>query len=363
MPDGARHRARRVAGLIRANLGPGYDVTIGRAVVDLDPVLGLVVRVDNLDVSDSNKAVVAHLPSTRFAIDPYALLALRVEVKQVELSDPELSFARGDGGAIYLGTGATPQPPRKAAAAAAPLSPAEIERADGGFPDLLAALYVLDRGIEPQIEGAIKAGFERFAIINGTISVSNAGQDQPRRFPGTDLNVALDKTTSGLAVTLATSGYGGRWTATVDRQFDARSGDHQMSAVFSQLTIADLVPSLGDDNSLLTADIPLYGRANIRFGKDGSVEDASARLDFGAGVVRFGEDRDSVLLDEATVQAHWDIANRALILDPSTFYFGDTRGVVTGKIAPSGDAADRRYTFDLESPGRCWRPAIPDCRP
>ena len=347
----------RVAGLIRDNLGPGYAVDVGRTMVELDPVLGLVVRVDNLDVRDSRQAVVAHLPSTRFAIDPFALLGLRVEVKQVELSDPELSFARGDSGAIYLGTGATPQPPKKAASAAAPISPAELDAADGGFPDLLAALYVLDRGIEPQIEGAISAGFERFAIVNGTISVANAGQDEPRRFPGTDLNVALDRTTSGLTVTLGTSGYGGRWTATIDRELDTASGSHEMSAVFSQLTIADLLPSLGSDNSLLTADIPLYGRANIRFAKDGSVEDANARLDFGAGVVRFGEDHDSVLLDEATVQMHWDIANRALILDPSSFYFGDTRGVVTGRIAPAGDPADRRYSFDLQSPGAVLAPS------
>ena len=48
-----------------------------------------------------------------------------------------------------------------------------------------------------------------------------------------------------------------------------------MSAVFSQLTLADILPALGDDDSLLTADIPLYGRANIRFAKDGSVEDAT----------------------------------------------------------------------------------------
>src|SRR5664279_802771 len=39
----------RVAGLIRDNLGPGYAVDIRRAFIDLDPVLGLVVRVDDLD--------------------------------------------------------------------------------------------------------------------------------------------------------------------------------------------------------------------------------------------------------------------------------------------------------------------------
>ncbi|HVY18965.1 MAG TPA: AsmA-like C-terminal region-containing protein [Bauldia sp.] len=343
----------RVAAIIRKSLGAGYDVGVGRAVVDIDPVLGLVVRVDNIDVRDSTKDVVAHIPSTRFAIDPFALLRLRVEVKQVELSGPEISFARGGGGSIYLGNADTPAP-AKAAAPPPTLSPAEIDAADGGFPDLLAALYIMDRGIEPQMEAAIDAGFERFGVVNGTISLSTNGQE--RRFPGTDLNVALDKTTSALNVTLATSGYGGRWTATIERDLDASSGSHMMSAVFSQLTIADIFPSLGDDDGLLTADIPLYGRANIRFDKNGAVQDANARLDFGAGVIRFGEDRDSVLLDEATVKVHWDVASRQMILDPSTFYFGQTRGVVTGRIFPEGDAADRRYGFEIESPGAVLAP-------
>ncbi len=346
----------RVASIIRQNLGTTYDVAIGRAVVDLDPVLGLTVRVDDIDVKDSTNAVVAHVPSTRFAIDPYALLRFRVEVKQVELSSPEISFARGPEGQVYLGTANTQPPPKKAATAAAPaLSPAEIDAADGGFPDLLAALYLMDRGIEPQLEGAINAGFERFAVVNGTVNLATNGQE--RRFPGTDLNVALDKTTAALSVTLGTSGYGGRWTATIDRDTDASSGSHVMSAVFSQLTIADIFPSLGDDDSLLTADIPLYGRANIRFDKNGAVEDANARLDFGAGVIRFGEDRDSVLLDEATVKVHWDVASRAMVLDPSTFYFGQTRGVVTGRVFPEGGPADRRYGFEIESPGAILAPA------
>jgi hypothetical protein len=270
------------------------------------------------------------------------------------LNAPEVSFVRSDAGAMYLGNADTP-PPAGGTAKPAALTPAEIDAADGGFPDLLAALYIMDRGIEPQLEGAINAGFERFAVVNGTVSIATSGQE--RRFPGTDLNVQLDKTTASVTATLATSGYGGRWTATIDRDRDASSGSHVMSAVFSQLTIADIFPGLGDDDGLLTADIPLYGRVNIRFDKNGAVEDANARLDFGAGVIRFGEERETVLLDEATVKAHWDLASRALILDPSTFYFGQTRGVVTGRIFPQGDAADRRYGFELASPGAILAPS------
>ena len=342
----------RVASIIRSNLGPNYTVDIRRAVIDVDPVLGLVVRIDDIDVRDNAKAVVAHIPSTRFAIDPSSLLRFRVDVKQIELSDPQISFVRAADGGIYLGNADTELRPQTVP----PLSPAEVDSADGGFPDLIAALYIIDRGIEPQLEGAIDKGFERFAVVNGTVSLWQEGQDQERRFPGTDLNVAVDKITAGLEATLATSGNSGRWTAQVERARDPTTGAHTMSAVFSQLTLADIVPSLGDENSLLTADIPLYGRANISFDKEGAVEQASARLDFGAGVVRFAEERETVLLDEATVKVHWDIANKSLILDPSTFFFGDTRGIITGRIYPQGAAADRRYAFEFESPGAILAP-------
>jgi hypothetical protein len=343
----------RVAGLIREKLGPSYAVEIGRAVIDIDPVLGFTVRVDDIDVRDNNQALVVHVPSTRFAVDPYALLAFRARVTQVELSNPEVSFVRGPSG-VFIGNAATASGER---GEAAPLpDPAAEGLSDGGFPEILTALYMLDRGIEPQLENALHVGFERFAVINGNVTIWDAQSGAARRIPGTDLNVAVDPATAGLTVTLAASGFGGRWSASVERVRDATSGSHVMSAIFSQLTLADLLPSLGDDEGLLTADIPLYGRANIRLAEDGSIEDATARIDLGAGVIRFGEERETVLLDEATVRLRWDVPNRTLLLEPSTFFFGETRGVVRGRVYPRGDPADRQYAFEFESPGAVLAP-------
>ena len=72
----------RIAATLEQNLGPAYSVAIEKAVVDVDPVLGLVVRVDNIDISDSRHALVAHVPQTRFAVDPWSLLRLRVDVQR-----------------------------------------------------------------------------------------------------------------------------------------------------------------------------------------------------------------------------------------------------------------------------------------
>ncbi len=337
----------RIAATLQESLGKDYAVAIDRAVVDVDPVLGLVVRVDNIDVKDKRDAVVAHVPSTRFAIDPLSLLRFRVDVRQVELSGAEISFVRTPEGAVLLGDGDT-VPGSGVAGDALGIV--------GGFPDLFGAIAILDRGIEPPIDAAAAAGFQRFSMVNGRVSVWDAERKQQRRFINTDVSVAVNQATHALSVNFSTSGFGGRWTATIDRGVQATTRGHALSIVFSQLTVADLVPALGEVGSPVSADIPLYGRASMDFDAEGALTAATARLDFGAGVVQFGRKPDTIVLDEATLRLRWDRATGAIILDPSPFFFGETRGTMTGIIRPDGDPADGRYGFAFEAPGAIVAP-------
>ena len=384
----------QIATSLRSSLGPGYSVAIKRAVIDTDPVLGLVVLVDDIVVRDDKNDVVADVPETRFVVNPYSLLRLHVDIRTVEFNAPQISIVRTSDGRVLLGAteaeastavvvapsgGAGPQAvagaqgttqpvpvpapapaPAGADPAASPATAAAGEAATA-FPDLVSALKILDRGIEPPINAATASGFQRLSVVNGTISVWDAGEGRQRRFSSTDLSVKLDPQTLALTVNFATSGYSGRWQATVERDLDANSGGHAISAVFSQLTLADVIPALGDDKGLFVADVPLYGRASMHINADGEIEDASARIDVGAGTLRFREDltakQESVLLDEATIRLHWDIPNKAIIIDPSTFFFGNTRGLVTGTIKPDGDPAAGRYAFDFESPGTVMAPS------
>ena len=92
-----------------------------------------------------------------------------------------------------------------------------------------------------------------------------------------------------------------RWTATFTRRTDSSTGERTLSASFSQLTLADVASLVGAD-SAPSSDIPLYGSANVVLASDGAIKDASARLDVGAGVFRFGDGEEAILLDEATHQ-------------------------------------------------------------
>ncbi len=346
----------RVQSTLQKSLGSGYQVTVDKTVIDVDPILGLVLEIEGVNVRDSEHGLVASAPSTRIAIDPLALLRLRVEVSNIELSQPEISLVRAFGGEVYLGNAATAH----AAAVRHPIStPAAVAGGtDGGFPDLVAALQILDRGLEPSIDAAIRAGFLHFSVVGGTIDIWDAEQLRQRRFPSTDLTASVEPETGKVTANFASSGYGGRWTATFNREIDKSTGGHVLSGLFSQLTIADLFPALGDDRAgNLSTDIPLYGRGTIRYAANGDVEDASVRLDLGAGTIKFGDYRESLLLDEATVKLRWDIANKVVLIDPSPFSFGRTQGVVTGWIRPEGQPGDRRYSFQIQAPGMILAPS------
>ena len=223
--------------------------------------------------------------------------------------------------------------------------------AQAAFPDLPAALQIVDRAIEPSINAAVKAGFLRFALVDGTISVWDAERQQKRRFASTDVNVSVDPANGNLTLAFASSGYGGRWTATLARQVDPETGGRALSAEFGQLTIADIFPDLNAQTSQVTADIPLFGHATAHFARDGKVVEASVKLDVGAGTITFGDTRETMLLDEASLLLRWDIPNNVVVIDPSPISFGDTHGVVTGWIKPQGKPGSRQYAFDIESKG------------
>jgi hypothetical protein len=348
----------RVIATLSRQLGPDYGVKVGRATVDVDPVLGLVVEIDEIAVSDREDAVVARVPATRLAIDPLSLLSLRLNVRTVEVSDADISVVRSASGRVYLGTSGTlhrAEPAGRGAptdGASPHPSPNQVEPAgeiDGGFPDIITALRTLNGALEPSVAFAVDRGFERLSIDASTIQVWDARRLQQRTFGHTDIALTLDPDTGAVKANFDTSGYAGRWGILAERTIDAETQDTMLSLVFSQLSLADLNPNLGRPESLLQSDVPLYGRATVRLNGKGDVENAAVRLDLGAGTIVSGLGKDTIQLDEATVRLRWDVPRRTIVVEPSSFIAGDTRAIVAGEVKPQSDVADGRYSFQLES--------------
>ena len=351
----------RVADTMRHQLGPGYTVNVGAASIDVDPVMGLMARIDDIRVDDSAKNPVMRVPTARFGIDPLSLMRLRLDITQVEITEPDISIVRGGAGRIFLGMAdgsRTETPASDAAPATAPVAdatppvaqPPALDALDGGFPDLFTALHIMHGGLEPAIQAAVDRNFQRLTVDAATIHIWDAQKRQQRVFPHTDIALNLDASGT-IKASFATSGYSGRWGIVGERTLDAASGDRTLSLSFSQLTIADIEPNFGRPESLITSDIPLFGRATVRLAANGDVKDAQLRFDLGAGQFVSGFGKDTIVLDEATIRVHWDVAQRTLVLDPSNFQFGPTNAVLTGAIKPLSDKSDGRYSFDFETRG------------
>ncbi|BCP53076.1 membrane protein [Kaistia sp. 32K] len=348
----------RVIATLSSRLGPDYGVKVGRTTIDVDPVLGLVVEVDEVSIRDRDDAVVGRVPAARLAIDPLSLLRLRLDVRTIEISDADISLVRSRAGRVYLGTPNTIHRAERAQTDAAPAqSPAPAEpvaaeppgEIDGGFPDLITALRTLNGALDPAIELALDRGFERLSIDASTIQVWDASRLQQRTFGHTDIALTVDAETGTVKANFDTSGYAGRWGIIAERTVDDTTGARMLSLVFSQLSLADINPDLGRPDSQLQSDVPLFGRATVRLNEKGEVENAAVRLDLGAGNIVSGIGKDTVLLDEATIRLRWDVPRRTIVVEPSSLFFGDTRMVVAGEVKPLSDKPDGRYSFNLES--------------
>ncbi|MCC6983809.1 MAG: hypothetical protein IT535_11105 [Bauldia sp.] len=327
---------------IRAALGEGFDVEVAGATIATDPELGLMLLLDGLDVRDSSETLVAEIPSIRLGLNLFALVTPGGVVRSVEVTDAKVAFVRGSSGRVEfgaLGDG------RRLRLDATPPSGAVPT---GGFPDIVGALQILDRGIEPAINAAENYGFRSFSMLGTTIEFRDENLATLKTFTRTDLVVVVEPD-SGLArATFSSLGYSGRWSATADRSLDAASGDRVYSVGLSQISLGDFLWNFADPNSAFSSDVPLYGRAMVRLAPDGAVRDANLRIDLGEGTMRFRSAQNPLPVDEATLKLRWDVANEAIIIEPSTLFMGDTRAVFTGSIRAAGEG---RYDFTVESRG------------
>lgn len=354
----------QVAGTIEQALGAGYEATVGGAILAVDPVLGLVVKVSDVEIVDIRGNQVARLPTTMIAVHPGALFTSRNAIRSIEIDNAWLSI-RHEGDVAYFGAvvpaevemapavpielAAAATPPTETAPAANPPGAAAVEAIErelpAGFAGLASAIEALNRTLEEAMALAGR-GFDSLALYNTTIEIWRPGADTPHRFERADLQFTAAPADGRLSATMTASGYSGRWSMSADRVSNPTTGGETLTLRFSQLTLADFFPAVGRDPSVITTNIPLYGRAILAIDADGQIWGADGRLDFGSGYFAFGPDAKPMLLDHATVRLVWDVAAERINVLPSPFAIGNGGATITGEIRPDGPG---RYAFDLES--------------
>ncbi len=328
----------QVDAVIEDALGDGYDATIGGATLAVDPVLGLVVKLTDIRVVDSLDNEVMRIPSAMLAVSVSGLVNSREVVRSVEIDNPWISIRR-DNGLAFLGTAATPAVANVPPVAAAP------HAMPNGFDVLSDPIEALDKSLE-DLMALAQRGFSRIDVVNATVELWTRGELEPHRFERADVRIQADPATGHLGANMTASGYSGRWSVSADRTLNSLTGGRTLALQFSQLTLADFFPAVGGVPSLITTDIPFYGRAVIGLDADGHVVRAETRLDLGSGYFAFGPEAKPIVLDNATIHLRWDVPNNVILVDPSPFYFGRSGASVAGSIRPDGEG---RFAFDLQS--------------
>lgn len=319
----------QLAGMIEAALGPGYDATVGSAVLDTDPVLGLVLEVRTIRVTDAMGAEVLDVGSTLLAIDPVAIVTPKAMLRSVEIDGLWLSLVR-EAGAVRLGNLSTPAPEAR-------LRPASTAT---GLDIIAEPIEALDRSLAEVLAFAGSSGFERIGLYDAEIDLWHVGGATPQHFSRAEVRFDVDPAEGRLSAALSASGYSGRWSVTADRTVSRSSGNSTLFLAFSQLTMADL---LGPSAS---SAIPFYGQGTIRVGADGALAGAHAELRLGAGAFALGADSAPIGLEGATIPLLWDVANDRIAIEPSRFDFGPSRVVLAGTIGPDAGGG---LAFDLGS--------------
>jgi hypothetical protein len=323
----------RVQNELSERLGPDYRVSVGKAIVQVDPALGLAIDLEAIEVAHRNGSVAAVVPVTRLAVDAVALLRLRLAVTRAEVRGPRLTLTSA--GAV---DGSSPE----LASAEPSEGPAS---AGGGFSQAAAAIGQFDQVLEAIIATRAARGI-RIAVSEGSVEFRDGANATTHRIAGIDLGMKVEDDTGNLKVDLTATGTAGRWTADLGRRTDRKSGERVLTASVSQLTLADAFPALAAPDSEVSVDSPLFGTMRLILDRDSALVEADARLEVGAGVIRFGDRGEAQLLDEAAIAARWDVAESAVVIQPSPVQFGDTRATLTGLLRDEGGG---RYAFAIES--------------
>ncbi len=330
----------RVQAALAERLGPELTVSVGKTVMRVDPELGLVVDVEAVDVVNSDGVAVLSVPVARLAVDAISLLGLTVAVTRAELSAPHLVLV-GDANSGFRLDGPTPrstEAPDPIVVGSTTAAPA------GGFAEIPAAIQSLDRVLGDMTGTPDGAGLS-LALTQGNLTLRDPASGAVRELSDIDLTIEVGDGDGALTAEGSAQGITGRWSASLTRRADVETGERVISVSFSQVTPGDVFPDLALSEGAAGIEAPLYGSVAFVLGSDG-MKEAKGRLDLGAGVFTYGDGGEGILLDEATIRAHWDVAARQIVVEPSSIHIGDTGGTFTGVVQ---DAGSGRYAFAFES--------------
>lgn len=312
-----------------------FAVTIGGVVLEWGGTTGLVARLRDVAVLDTDGLAVVAVRRADFELDPAALLGGEIVPRSVGFLSPRFHVSRSD----EAGFTVTADPPESGPPEDAPPERRpEILSADRLFeilstdtiaqPAAAAALF-----IDRMAGLARTAGDPRLEIIGiEDAEVTYDGGERVWRVG--DLAATLRRGSWSDPVVLTVTGddetpFSIRAETVVDRS----AGERAVTLTVENLRPYRLHVSEMDDGDGRLLDLPISGQGRIVFAEDGAIIGGDGRLTVSAEPVYAGT---QTLRREADLALSFDADARALVISPSPFAMGESRGVLSGRVAWPG---------------------------
>ncbi len=337
-----------LASAVQDSIGQKHKVAIAGTQIERDSSGRTSVRILDMQIRDTEGAMVASAPKAEVAISGSDLIRGRLNARRVSLVGAELAIRIEEDGQVTLSTGAdraplavTPAIVKSGPSLAAPVPETPQQAATGrtGAERFAALVGWLDRISEMGLDGE---GLGEVGLKDGVLKVDDMRTD--RHFVFEHINLSLDRTRTGIRVNLNSGDETRPWrirAAIEQTGFKRRLVQIELNRVSSKDLF--LATRLGDGQ--FQSDVPVSGIIRAEIGVDSLPTIVEGKLMAEAGSIGdLSDPGGHVFIDRAELTLDWD-HNRRNLLMPVQVLAGANRVTLAGRFdAPATPADPWRVT-------------------
>ena len=323
-----------IESIVNASL-TGMSVRIKDVVIEQnDDASGVRFRLRNLSLLDSTGGIIARAPRAAIGVDWSALFRGQVTPARLALIGPRLLLKRTRGGMFQLGYG----------------TGAEIGAAGAGSgaakTDVLGIVFDALSG--PEGKGAT-TGLKDISIREARLEFFDEVNQVVWEAPSA--NLVFQRVDNGVSLLATAKVKAGQkeWGLEFSAFYGKDSKRIDASARISGLVPADIARKVPILSTLAQVRLPLSGRAQLAFDREGRVLAANAMLSAGAGIVDFpGFITEPIIIDSGELNVAFDPVSGDVTLDRSVVRVKGTKASVFGLFSPSRNAAGELQTVRIK---------------
>ena len=331
----------RIADALDQRFGNNTRFSFGQTTISNSPH-GPTLAVERLVVSNDGQTMV-EAPRAQLSLSLPRLLAGEVRPKRLEVFDLEVRLLVQTDGSVALSAGTQenvtlplPKPVDPAVQATLPPEEKAARRSALAAQAAAALAQLLDMATTD--DGGPMGAVEHIAIHRGRLIVDDRTADRSSTFE--QLEIAFDKTRGAAVFTIAAQGPNGPVRINAQAQ-GAAGGERTLDVELRDLSFDEIVLAAGIRRPGFDTDMALSMKFKFSLDAAGAISLAQGRFGAGAGFLRLNDpDHEPMFIDEIAGGAHWDPAQKRIIIDPIRYFAGETRFTVAGTIDPPAAGED-----------------------